>query len=725
MPPCDCANPPPEGEDCPESGSSSNPVQYATGQIQYNETDLASDAFGLPWGHSRSYANILTNNGTGLNGNSWLVRQMKRLSFVGAAYGTNNPVQICVVDSASGSLWLKRAATSPLTYASQFRGFEVMRHDSVKHQFVLTTRTGVQMIFHDNTTATPAQMTGRLKSIIEKSGRTITLSYNTTTGSITSLEQTESGQTSGYYYTYITAVTNQGRLASVTLRVNDEDVRRARYTYYSSGTSGSMGDLRSASVDQYDKGRSDWKTVTNKHYRYYVSGEANGFKFGLKYVIQGLAYQRMVASGLNPLTATNAEIANFADYYFQYDSQRRVTLERVEGGRKQYTFAYTANPAAPGLDDVNVWAMRTVETLPDGNQNRVYTNKAGQVILKIFRDVANSRQWYSYNEFNEDYALTLNASSFAVQSVTEPNSAGSGTFAVVLKTNAGLITEQLFYTADNVTTGAVKGYLESKTLKEGSSGTRITQVKQEYVKRTAYGETICLLRARITYPTTASTPAQRTEFSCTWYNDAASQPSFQIKEKTTEYPVVSTAQNGSNVVGVGKEVFDIYGKSIWQKDTRGAITAMKYDLATGAMIQRIEDVDTTLISGVPVGWTTVAGWGLHLITDFIVDSLGRTTQERGPWHEVQLNEADTESTSIRTVQFTAFVDDAHEVRRATGYMTGESPTADFHTVGAVRISRRDERGRVVDEIQSTRACNCGVLNTSETFPQPLCPLDPS
>ncbi|MCB1208222.1 MAG: RHS repeat-associated core domain-containing protein [Verrucomicrobiales bacterium] len=646
------------------------------------------------------------------------MKQLKRLSFVDVAYGTNTPDTICVVDSASGSLWLKKDPLDAGRYTSLFRGFEVMTHNDVAHEFTLTYSDGRRVVFFDNSTATQPLMTGRLKRIIEKSGKVITASYADTEGRISSFVQTDGDLSSGYYYEYIQTVANNGKLSSVTLIVNDQNVRRARYDYYSTGGGGSVGDLRSVVVEQFDAGQSVWLPVTRKHYRYYVSGEPNGFVAGLKYVVQGLAYQRMVDSGLNPETSTDAEVSNFANYFFQYDSARRVTLERIEGGRKEFTFSYFENPADPALSEVNTWAMQTIESRPDGNENRVYTNKAGQVILKILREVGTGRQWFTYTEFTTTYAVALTASSFAVQSVTEPGPSG-GPLTVVLKSGAGMITQQVFYTADEPSTGAVAGYLEKTVVKEGTAGTPVTLFRLEYDSRTAYGQTIHPLRARTAYATgsSGSGDVSRTAFSYTWYDDADSQPSFQVREKVTTYPVVAAAENGSDVAGVAREVFDIFGRLIWTMNTRGAITSMSYDLATGAMIRRIDDVDTSRSSDVPSGWTTLAGWGLHLVTDRVVDALGRVTQVREPWHDVQLCSSDTTATSIRRVEFTAYVDTAHEVRRASGYMTGEEPTAAFQTIGAVRISRSDESGNLVDEIQATRNCDCGTLNATETFPQ--------
>ena len=57
-------------------------------------------------------------------------------------------------------------------------------------------------------------------------------------------------------------------------------------------------------------------------------------------------------------------------------------LERVEGGARtsQFSSTQSANP-----DGYNSWKYRTTETLPDGAQNVVYSNHAGQTMLTLFK----------------------------------------------------------------------------------------------------------------------------------------------------------------------------------------------------------------------------------------------------------------------------------------------------------------------------------------------------
>ncbi|MDP1590494.1 MAG: hypothetical protein Q8M07_22260, partial [Prosthecobacter sp.] len=187
-----------------------------------------------------------------------------------------------------------------------------------------------------------------------------------------------------------------------------------------------------------------------------------------------------------------------------------------------------------------------------------------------------------------------------------------------------------------------------------------------------------------------------------------------VKELITTQAVVEEAENGNGMPGVTKQVYDRFGRMTWEMNQRGVITFMSYVEATGALLQRIEDVNTTLMSGVPAGWVSE---GEHLVSDFVSDGLGREVQQRGPWHEVQLREGDTTATAIRRVEFTTYDDEAHEVRSASGYLTGDNPPPTFTVVGAVRVTRSDANGRVVDEIQAVRCCPTGPLTPGEALPQ--------
>jgi hypothetical protein len=162
------------------------------------------------------------------------------------------------------------------------------------------------------------------------------------------------------------------------------------------------------------------------------------------------------------------------------------------------------------------------------------------------------------------------------------------------------------------------------------------------------------------------------------------------------------------------QAYDILGYRTWGMDERGFITHDTYGTVTGAMIQQIEDVDTSIVSGVPSGWTTPSGGGQNLVTDYEVDDQGRTIQELGPSHPIDLNGT---ATTIRTAIWTVYDDENHTVRIGHGYATGTSPDYDFILINPVQITIRDENDRLLEKIQATRANTAGKLLSTDTFGQ--------
>ena len=133
---------------------------------------------------------------------------------------------------------------------------------------------------------------------------------------------------------------------------------------------------------------------------------------------------------------------------------------------------------------------------------------------------------------------------------------------------------------------------------------------------------------------------------------------------------------------------------------------------TGAVTQRIDDVDTAQVSDEPAGWETPTGGGLHLVTDFEHDDQGRITQMLGPVHTVDIGGT---ATSVRRATWTVFDDANHEIRTASGYASGESYDT-YTLINPVSITKFDEAGNVLDQIQATRSTT-GKLQASDTFAQ--------
>ena len=264
------------------------------------------------------------------------------------------------------------------------------------------------------------------------------------------------------------------RPQSVTLqRVNGTDlrvVRKATYTYYDSGEPhGNPGDLKTATVrDDADN------PLDTRYYRYYKSGEPNGYEHALKYVVEPQTYARL-ASTADPLTADDALIGRFADFYFECGSDRRVKREKVQrfgcgcgGGIGEFTFQY--DPVVTRTDDLNQWNYDTVETLPDGSQNIVY---AGEVMLKVFRNSA-VQEWREFFQYDDAGRLILYAPPSAVTGYQHDQAdllQNQGGNYLYLSDSAGPVERFDYYASPD----AAAGYFREGSLRRGELGAPVPQ----------------------------------------------------------------------------------------------------------------------------------------------------------------------------------------------------------------------------------------------------------
>ncbi|MFQ3649983.1 MAG: RHS repeat-associated core domain-containing protein [Gemmataceae bacterium] len=381
--------------------------------------------------------------------------------------------------------------------------------------------------------------------------------------------------------------------------------------------------------------------LETSYYRYYVAGESNGYEGGLKFVFTPQAYARLAANVANLESATDAQIAPYADHYFEYDDQFRVTKEIAAGagddgtgGRGQFTFSYTVNEALAPPGDLNAWVVKTVETLPDGNQNIVYTNAARQVMLRVFKDTATGQEWRTFYRYDAGGRVILAANPSAVTGYDEAytdllnNQYGDYQY---LADATGLVTTWTFgltTTATETTAGDAAGRLKQVAIRRGEFGTAVPQQDVTYVKRTVGGSELFFEAGVTAYRNDDGSGAQTTTFAYTWQGSTAQPESI-----VTTLPTVAAAQNGPGTATTLTTVFDAFGRPIWQKDGGGFLTYIEYDQATGAVLKHIRDVDTTQTStftNLPSGWTTPAGGGLHLMTTYEVDALGRVTKKVHP-----------------------------------------------------------------------------------------------
>ena len=356
-------------------------------------------------------------------------------------------------------------------------------------------------------------------------------------------------------------------------------------------------DLRTAVTQIWDGTK--WNSTGTTYYRYYLSPpntsssssssssssirnkgypSHQGSSAHLpKYVLYPGSYDRLAADPAvtNPLTAPDSIVALYADHYFEFDAQRRCTKEVINGGSQTFLFSYSSGP---GGSDYNTWQTKTVETLPDGSQNIIYSNAASQTILFVYQ--SGSNQWIHYYRYDSLGELILHASPSAVTGFSEayPDLMNySGGTSPYLRTSAGLI---FLYTYD-----AASKYIASESLKQGTSGTPIKRREFQYTSCSSGGNSssssssslssgsssssssdgVWFVSKETVYPSdTDQTQTLVTSFAYSFYPGTCG-----IQQKVITLPAVSAAQNGSGVAAAIKEYYDPFGNLTWTMDERG------------------------------------------------------------------------------------------------------------------------------------------------------------
>ena len=667
-------------------------MRYANGEAKIVATDLSSNGFGVPWGHTRSYSNQLTSQVGGANGNSWRVAEWPYLVEA-------SPTVVCVVaGTIHDAVWFDLVSGQ---YVPRFFVQATLVHDSANQQFIYTDPNGLVTKFFDNSAGVPSVKQGQFKSYTDLGGNETAASYDANTNRIASFVQSSGGASRGFHYNYHAGGPNAGQLQHATLRVNGQDVRQASYDYYGhDARHGNLNDLMRVTIQQ--KNGSRWENLGVTYYRYYKPGEADGFAHGLRYAVGPHGYAQMVGAGINPETASNAQVARHADNHFQYhETSQGAVVEKVAGGTRHFRFSRTASghPA-----DHNNWTGKAVETLPDGTKNIVYTNFAAQPILSIYR--SGSSQWFNYNRYDGAGRIILAAQSSAVESYDE-----STPGLVTLKPHEGLLKVYVYYTSTDIEAGAVAGYLQYEQVQQGGAGRPIILRQYQYTARAAGGRTIYLMAKETCYPDAADPLFQ---LQCYVYNYTWQDGTLLIDQKTTTFPAVPLGQNGSGVATSRKEAYDGYGNLTWAMDERSFLIRQSYDLATGSVTQLIQDVNTAMVGGVPAGWTTPAGGGLNLVTDYTIDGLGRVTQTLGPTHNIDINGTNT---PVRRATWTVYQDALFQVWSGAGYATGAGPNYTYTLINPASLTFMDPIGRVTDQIQAERSTPSGPLSAGDTFPQ--------
>jgi RHS repeat-associated protein len=310
------------------AGYSAFPIRYGDGVVHFQERDLAADGFGTSWGVTRSW----TNEGAyshGQNvGRGWIIAETP--SLIREVDPFSGAVVLTVVTGGTGQQVFDQQPDG--SYVGRGGILDTLVYVSASGQYQLTAPDGTELWFWDFDLARPAQQRGQFARLEDPNGNVTEVTSLLADGRVGEVQRSApaggSTVTESYLFTYVAGGPNAGLIESITQRCRVgsgpwNTVRKAEYVYYDGvEPHGSAGDLKKVIV----KDAAD-AVLETSYYRYYVAGENNGYEGGLKYVFRPQSYARLAANVANPETATDAEIAPYADHYFEYDDQFRVTKE--------------------------------------------------------------------------------------------------------------------------------------------------------------------------------------------------------------------------------------------------------------------------------------------------------------------------------------------------------------------------------------------------------------
>jgi hypothetical protein len=336
----------------------------------------------------------------------------------------------------------------------------------------------------------------------------------------------------------------------------------------------------------------------------------------------------------------------------------------------------------------------------------VYTNYQGNLLLSDLT-TPDGRRRISFKQYDDNGLLLLDAQPSALVDYVP----GNLTLQPVFEPDNGLVRLFDYYDATDPylcdgAAGGVQYYLRREKLRRGENlDSVVVLAEYSYTERTANGQTVFPLAARTQYGDEPITTA----YEYAWYDG-----SVQMSQRVTHLPAVAPSQNGPGHSAVRVEYFDTDGRTVWLADELGRVTYHQYDASTGAVLQTIQDCNATQLAAAhitPPAGLVVPADGLHAVSDFTVDYLGRTTQALGPQHPAV--DDDNNAITVRTAQWTLYDDAGGRVVRSQGYQIAGS--GDLVVVNPLSITLSDLYGRTTDQIAAVATVTTRPPVVGDTF----------
>ena len=630
----------------PDNPFTAFPVRYHDGQIQMTVKDIKLPDGAVPFVHKRKYDNLRFDE-TGQNGFGWQVNTLPQISHQGDFYRTEfsheDSVRFNLAPNAQGVHTAHRSRSDTLII------------DVAAKTFQVTRKNGTVWTFSNDSAGSVPQ--GLPISAVAENGKATEFVYQNRQLSKVIAKDQAGKILAELEYTY----NSEGLLTAITLRQSSgnvlKPVERVLYSYYTGeDTCGNAGDLKTVVTETAIN--DSWKAMETYCYRYYKDGDLNGPKHAMKMAFFPADVEFAQKSGVGCCQVSDSEALEYATKYYEYDAKQRVILERVDRNRKLITLEYTEYP---DTKDRNAVHRKTVETGPFGEQNIVFTNSHGQVLLReeVAPPGTEEPSVIYYFRYNGAGKRTHQYSAGAVLGYTVV-AGQQTTLALDFAPDKGKIEIAQYH---GNWYGA-KSMSFRKTLQNGTEGTPIIQEEIQYENHNVSGKPNWRIKQDTHFADEEAKSAIATSYQYELFPGTD-----KVLQKTTILPVVPKEQNGTGITTTIVERFDENGRLLWWKDEVGVIGYSQYD-SQGRQVKTIQDVDTAKTADfsveVPKGWATIADAGKHLITEYEYDARGRMTQVLYPENESV--DENNNAITARKANWTVYDEARRRTMNASGYV---------------------------------------------------------
>jgi RHS repeat-associated protein len=673
----------------PVSGSARyGSISLATGTYEVTETDLALPSPGSGgWVVGRTYNAgqwSLTgcpsscaksfSDSNGYQGKNWFQSSQPEIQIVEGA--TDDKDLIYLVYGADRYVEFKRQGTSGTAF-NTFKGvngaagailYTAVATSGEPDTFTFYDQVGHRVVFF-GFDADAGVAAGQMWKSIDTAGNTAFVG-DVTTGStaITNgfdangriLKAYDAGDRR-YTYTY-TTLDSVKRLTQVKAETKTggtwaspsgvAEVGKVDYDYYQSGgtTYGDAGNLKMVTITM-PLSPSGVSSVAKKYYRYwtgtYNSSTNPGHPNSLQYVVSFEGTRRFdwSDSTMNDsfLTASEGSLKPYAESFFKYDSEHRVSEFWGNGqcgcsgaGNGTHTITY---PTTATLGDTSAYsaniAAKTEVSPPEGQAIvGQHFDKTGQPLSRIMTVSSGSTRWNNITDVNgqavsRDGSGAVDTSSNRTNLTAYDNAQTAFSSAFTRSSSAGVASP-----VARVSGSDLAGLRSHEKVQVGTGGAANLASTTEYTSASLTVGSVGLVRPMVsdrwsyTQETTTAagsgsgpTGAYRTAYAYTMHSGDAALRAQQIE---TTYPSVASGNNGSGSSAVAKATYRTDGRPEFTQSTDGVVGYTGYN-SLGQVVTRIVDASSSSsdFTGVTKpSWFTVTGTN-HLKTTYTYDAQGR------------------------------------------------------------------------------------------------------